>query len=60
MGAGGKILLRTLKTGHRMQTLETLYETTPKLHGILMIKQAASMAWIKQRTAACDELSRVE
>jgi len=31
--------------------IEILYETTPKLYGILMIKQAASMAWIKQRTA---------
>jgi len=29
----------------------TSYETTPKWHGFLMIKLAASMAWIKQRTA---------
>ena len=27
------------------------YETRPKWHGFLMIKLAASMAWIKQRTA---------
>jgi hypothetical protein len=27
------------------------YETTPKWHGFLMINLAASMAWIKQRTA---------
>ena len=25
-----------------------------------MIRLAASVAWIKQRTAACDELSRIE
>ena len=31
--------------------LETLYETTPKWHGLLMIRLPASMAWIKQRTA---------
>jgi hypothetical protein len=27
------------------------YETTPKWHGFLMIRLAASMAFIKQRTA---------
>jgi hypothetical protein len=31
------------------------YETTPKWHGFLVIRLAAAMAWIKQRTAACDE-----
>ena len=31
------------------------YETTPKLHGFLMIRRVAWMNWIKQRTAACDE-----
>jgi len=29
----------------------TLYETTPKWHGLLMLRRPASIAWIKQRTA---------
>ena len=40
--------------------LLNVYETTPKWHGFLMIRLSASMARMKQRTAACDELSRVE
>jgi len=35
----------------RNMEAEPLYETTPKWHGLLMIRLAASMAWIKQRTA---------
>ena len=37
--------------GSRVFTTDTSYETTPKWHGFLMIRLAASMAWIKHRTA---------
>ena len=40
-----------------MVDTETLYETTPKWHGFLMIRLAALEAGSRaeQRTAACDE-----
>ena len=45
-----------------MVDTETLYETTPKWHGFLMIRLAALEAGSRaeQRTAACDEFSRIE
>jgi hypothetical protein len=44
-------------SGVRCQDSTPSYETTPKWHGLLMIKLAASVAWIKQRTA---EFRRLE
>jgi len=39
------------QTGRCSGQRPRLYETTPKWHGLLMIRLPASMAWIKQRTA---------
>jgi hypothetical protein len=51
-------LIRLDARGQRRRS----YETTPKWHDFLVIKLAALAASgrTEQRTAACDELSRVE
>jgi hypothetical protein len=40
--------------------VNTSYETTPKWHGFLMTKLAATMAWIKQRTAEYQSVEPLE
>ena len=47
-------------SGVRIDRAETSYETTPKWHGFLMTKLAATMAWIKQRTAEYQSVEPLE